>query len=178
MAAIGLHGFGWSLGETTHDGHHARPWHMKFWQTQVDAMLKHSKQSAEGNPVSSTQQPDHDTTQGSTPSRPKMAAEAQDSNPAVSQAGYVFFPYWSAPTYPHRVHRRPHNLDRTFMRLVRPVILPAILGAAAGLVAGLIGILIGHLYTSLSVDLGFRKRKQRRPSRVCSMEDGTRSEKP
>lgn len=159
---------------------HDRPWHMKFWQTQMAGIINHSNKQKEDKQASVPIQPSQSTTEESTQTRPNDAAQTND-NEEVTQVGFIFSPYWSPSAYSHRGHghghRHGHHRDRTFMRLVRPVILPAVLGAAAGLVACLVGFIIGHLFMSLSVRLGLRKdKKQRRPSAV-HLEDGTRGEK-
>lgn len=159
---------------------HDRPWHMKFWQTQMAGIINHTNKQKENKQPSSPGQPSQSTTAESTQTRPSNAVQTDDSE-EVTQVGFIFSPYWSPSAYSHRGHghRHPHHHghDRTFMRLVRPVILPAVLGAAAGLVACLVGFIIGHVCMSLSVRLGFRKNKQRRRSSVLHLEDGACGEK-
>lgn len=156
---------------------HDRPWHMKFWQTQMAGIINKQKEDKQ---VSSLVQPSQNTTEESTQTSPSNPAQTDDSE-EVTQVGFIFSPYWSPSAYSHRGHghghRHSHHRDRTFMRLVRPVILPAVLGAAAGLVACLVGFVIGHLCMSLSVRLGLRKNRQQRRSSTVHLEDGTRGEK-
>jgi hypothetical protein len=161
---------------------HDRPWHMKFWQTQMAGIINKQKEKESKQPASPVK-PSHSksTTEESTQTRPSDAAQTDDSE-EVTQVGFIFSPYWSPSAYSHRGHGHGHphhhGQDRTFLRLVRPVILPAVLGAAAGLVACLVGFIIGHVCMSLSVCLGFRKpRQQRRRSSVLRLEDGTLGEK-
>lgn len=158
---------------------HDRPWHMKFWQTQMEGIINHSKEK-ENKQISSPAEPSQPKTEDPTQISPSDVAQPNDKSEEVTQVGFIFSPYWSPAAYSHRGHghhRHPHNRDRTFMRIVRPVILPAVLGAAAGLVACLVGFIIGHMCMSLSVRLGLRKnRKQRRTSAV-HLEDGTFREK-
>ncbi|KAF3388532.1 hypothetical protein F1880_004514 [Penicillium rolfsii] len=156
-----------------------RPWHMKFWQTQMAGIINHgkekdTKQNSSPAPPSQTQPED------STQAHPSDAAAPTDDKEEVTQVGFILSPYWSPAAYSHRGHghhRHPHHRDRTFMRLVRPVILPAVLGAAAGLVACLVGFVIGHLCMSLAVCLGLRKNRQQRRSSAVHLEDGISREK-
>ncbi|KAJ5679923.1 hypothetical protein N7462_008167 [Penicillium macrosclerotiorum] len=159
-----------------HHGGANRPWHMKFWQTQMSAFLKHTQHDS-GHQKNSPHSSASGSAAAGAPAHPKSAAP-DDSSSAESQVGFAFSPYWSPPTYSHRGgHHSSHHRDRPFLRLVRPVILPAVLGAVAGLVACLVGFVIGHLCMSLSVRLGLRKRKQPRRFRSASVEDGSQSEK-
>ncbi|KAJ5174213.1 uncharacterized protein N7482_000090 [Penicillium canariense] len=161
-----------------HRAGHDRPWHMKFWQTQMAAIVNYNKKHPENQPASAAQHA-HNATEDSTQSRPTGAAQTDDGSEEETQVGFIFSPYWSPSAYSHPGHRhgRPHHRDHSFMRLMRPVILPAVLGAAAGLVACLLGFLIGHLCMSLSVRLGLRKKRQHRRSGSGYVEDGTRGEK-
>jgi hypothetical protein len=157
---------------------HDRPWHMKFWQTQMAGIINHSKEK-ETKQISSPAEPSQPKTEDSTQAPPSDPAQTDDKED-VTQVGFIFSPYWSPAAYSHRGHghhRHPHHRDRTFMRIVRPVILPAVLGAAAGLVACLVGFVIGHLCMSLSVRLGLRKNRQQRRASAVHLEDGTFREK-
>jgi hypothetical protein len=160
---------------------HDRPWHMKFWQTQMAGIINHASKQNEDKQISSPAQTSQNTTEDSTQTHPSNAAQTTDGkSEEVTQVGFIFSPYWSPSAYSHRGHghhRRPHHHDRTFMRIMRPVILPAVLGAAAGLVACLVGFVIGHLCMSLSVRLGLRKNRQQRRSSAVHLEDGTFREK-
>lgn len=153
-----------------HRGNHRnrhRPWQMKFWRAQIDALLKGLRDKQASSLSSGAE---HDVK----PSNAQNPADTPDSA-SDSQTGFIFSPYWS-PTY-----SRPSDqqVSGTFMRLVRPVILPALLGTAASLVACLIGFVIGQLFMSISMRLGFRKKQeqQHRRSRMIAVEEGTLSEK-
>lgn len=152
-----------------HRGNHRqghRPWKMKFWRAQIDALFE-GIQDMQALSLSSVAE--HNVK----PSNAKNPADTPDSA-SDSQTGFIFSPYWS-PTYSRPSDQQANG---TFMRLVRPVILPALLGAAASLVACLIGFVIGQLFMSVSVRLGLRKKQeQRRRSRMISAEEGTLSEK-
>ncbi|CEO59694.1 hypothetical protein PMG11_04361 [Penicillium brasilianum] len=156
---------------------HDRPWHVKFWQTQMAGIINKQK---EKKPVSSPIRPSQNSTNESTQTFSSDPAQTDDDT-EVTQVGFIFSPYGSPSVYSHRGHghghRHSHHRDRTFMRLVGPVILPAVLGAAAGLVACLVGFVIGHLCMSLSVRLGLHKNRQQRRSSSVHLEDGTRGEK-
>ncbi|KAJ6018406.1 hypothetical protein N7499_003721 [Penicillium canescens] len=159
---------------------HDRPWHMKFWQTQMAGIINHTDKLKENKEVSSPVQPSRATTEQSTQARPSNTAQTDDIEEAT-QVGFIFSPYWSPSAYSHRGHGHGHphrhDCDRTFMRLARPVILPAILGAAAGLVVCLVGFIIGYVCMLLSVRLGLHKNKQHRRSSDLHLEDGTCEEK-
>lgn len=159
---------------------HDRPWHMKFWQTQMAGIINHSSKEKENKPeISSPAQTSQTKTEDSAQTHPSNAVQT-DEKEEVTQVGFIFSPYWSPAAYSHRGHghhRNPHHRDRTFMRIVQPVILPAVLGAAAGLVACLVGFVIGHLCMSLSVRLGLRKNRQQRRASTVDLEDGTFREK-
>ncbi|KAJ5083043.1 hypothetical protein N7532_012086 [Penicillium argentinense] len=148
-----------------------RPWQMKFWKTQVNALLSHEEKPASFSSPKPL---------NAKPAQPQKAATAVSDTESTSHVGYIFSPYWFPSTYPTRpppsAQPRPKRL---FLRLVRPVILPALLGAGAGLVACVVGFCVGHLVISLSVRLGLCKRRERRRhhSRPACIEEGTLSEK-
>lgn len=152
-----------------HRGNHRhghRPWRMKSWRAQIDALLK-ALQDKQALSLSSVAEHDVKLSNAQNPAdTPNSATD--------SQTGFIFSPYWS-PTYSRPSDQQPNG---TFMRLLRPVILPALLGAAASLVASLIGFVIGQLFMSIFVRLGLGKKQGQRPrSRMISAEEGTLSEK-
>lgn len=157
-----------------HAGHHGRrPWHMKFWRTQVVALFK-AAQSKHAS-FRSISESKHSVESLKTLALPSTGPDGA----AESQPGYILSPYWS-PTHSRSSHRQSSHRDsnRTFVRLVRPIILPALLGAAAGLLACVVGFVVSHLVMSISVCLGFGKgHKQHRRTPAISVEDGTVSEK-
>lgn len=170
-----------------------KPWQMKYWKTQVNALLNHHQpdlsSTSTKSPHSSTSKLQSTQSKGTTKSSPKNQPESTSTpeTETETEIGYIFSPYGS--TYivssnegHHHGHHHPHHHDQkeSFMRLVRPVILPAMLGIGAGLVACLVGFCLGHLVISLAARLGLYKRgSQERDSRSspACLEEGHPSEK-
>ncbi|KAJ5621621.1 hypothetical protein N7528_006404 [Penicillium herquei] len=164
-------------------------WHMKFWQTEMGNLFKHTdtdhkqKDSTIQNSESKSEQNSDSTSISETQAAAESAETASVAKPVTdSTVGYIFSPYFAPASYSHRSHRRPygHKSDHTFLRLISPVILPALLGALAGLVACLLGFVIGHLTMSVAFRLGLcQKRDERRDldTKDIQVEAGTYSEK-
>ncbi|KAJ6114263.1 hypothetical protein N7486_000041 [Penicillium sp. IBT 16267x] len=149
------------------EGQNGQKWQMKFWQSEMGALFKHTEAKETGPSKIKT-----------TESAKSDVADPKASSVVESTVGYIFSPYFAPSSYSHRTNRHSHgHHDHTFMRLVRPVVLPALLGAVAGLLACLLGFLVGHVIMSVSYRLGLRKNPHHRRSRTTHVEDGIVPEK-
>ena len=153
-----------------------RPWHMKFWRSQVGSVFKHSEDT---QPSSSTSDAPH-TKDDVALSHSANTADSSISSAVDSWVGHFYSPNAVPGTDSHNSHRHlheGHHQRHKLMRLIHPVILPAVLGIVAGLAACLIGFVIGHVFMSLSNCLGFNQKPRRRRTRTFCVEDGALSEK-
>lgn len=172
--------------------HKPRPWQMKYWSTQVNALLNHQDKPDLSPAKSHQPKPNHpqEATKSATKNAPENAPEnaSENASESESQVGFIFSSYLSPSAYiyssdrGHHGHRRPHDHDQddSFLRLVRPIVLPAFLGIGAGLVACVLGFCVGHLVMSLASCLGLCKKRTRQRyarSRLACIEEGTSSEK-
>ncbi|KAJ6016158.1 hypothetical protein N7540_010749 [Penicillium herquei] len=182
-------------GKSSQETPENEKWHMKFWQTEMGNLFKHTdhKQTDKESSTVNSELKSEPNSDSTSISKTQATAESAETEPSQatsvvakpspdSTIGYIFSPYFAPASYSHRSHRHPHGRknDHSFLRLISPVILPAFLGAVAGLVACLLGFVIGHLVMSVAFRLGLcQKRDERRSldTKDIQVEGGTYSEK-
>ncbi|KAJ5730635.1 uncharacterized protein N7483_005143 [Penicillium malachiteum] len=185
-------------GKSSQGTPESEKWHMKFWQSEVGNLLKHTgtdhkQNNKHSSTVNNSESKSEQNSDSTSISKTQATAESADTEPSQSTGlaakpspdstiGYIFSPYFAPASYSHRSHRRPHGRknDHSFLRLISPVILPAFLGAVAGLVACLLGFVIGHLVMSVAFRLGLCQKRDERhnlDTKDIQVEDGTYSEK-